>query len=379
VNTTIDTLPTPCLLLDEAKFEHNVTTLRTRIAQRGGNLRVHVKTNKSIDATRRILSDDAAQKIMVSTLEEARYFASHGLRDITYGVGIVEQKLVEVSRLIGIGVDLKLVLDNVHMARTLGQRGRELGVRFKAYIEIDTDGHRAGLQPQDDELIEIGRILAADRGSQLAGVITHAGGSYQCESVPEIRAMAEQERSRLVAAAEHLRSAGIECPETSLGSTPTATLGESLAGITEVRAGVYVFQDLVMAGLQVCRVEDIALSVLATVIGHQTTRNWIITDGGWMALSRDRGTQQQRVDQGYGLVCDADGKAYADLIVTSANQEHGIIADRHGGAIDFTRFPIGSQLRVLPNHACATAAQHERYHVIAGREVKAVWPRINHW
>lgn len=379
MNTTIDTLPTPCLVLDEAKFQRNVTTMRERIAQRGGSLRVHVKTNKSIDATRRILADGAPERIMVSTLEEARYFAAHGLLDSTYGVGIVEQKLEEVARLIKTGVDLKLVLDNEHMARSLGQRGRELGVTFKAYLEIDTDGHRAGLQPQDAQLIEIGRILAGDRGSQLVGVITHAGGSYDCRSVAEIRAMAEQERSRLVAAAEHLRAAGIACPETSLGSTPTATFGESLAGITEVRAGVYVFQDLVMAGLEVCRVEDLALSVLATVIGHQAARNWIITDGGWMALSRDRGTAQQRVDQGYGLVCDVDGRAYGDLIVTSANQEHGIIADRHNRAIDLGRFPVGSQLRVLPNHACATAAQHDRYHVVEGRQVKAVWPRINHW
>jgi D-serine deaminase-like pyridoxal phosphate-dependent protein len=379
VNTTIDTLPTPCLILDQAKFQHNVTKMRTRIAQRGGTLRLHVKTNKSIDATRRIIADGAPERIMVSTLEEARYFAAHGLRDITYGVGIVDQKLEETARLIGTGVDLKLVLDSAHMARRLGQRGRELGVTFKAYVEIDTDGHRAGLQPQDAQLIEIGRILAGDRGSQLAGVITHAGGSYECRSIPQIRAMAEQERSRLVVAAEHLRAAGIACPQTSLGSTPTATFGESLAGITEVRAGVYVFQDLVMAGLEVCRIEDIALSVLATVIGHQTTRNWLITDGGWMALSRDRGTAQQAVDQGYGVVCDVDGRAYGDLVVTSANQEHGIVADRHGGAIDFERFPIGTQVRVLPNHACATAAQHDRYHVVEGRQVKAVWPRINHW
>jgi len=379
VNTTIETLPTPCLVLDEAKFQRNVTNMRTRIAQRGGTLRVHVKTNKSIDATRRILDDGAPHRIMVSTLEEARYFAAHGLGDITYGVGIVDQKLEEVARLIGAGVDLKVVLDSAHMARKLGQRGRELGVTFKAYAEIDTDGHRAGLQPQDAQLIEIGRILAGDRGSQLAGVITHAGGSYECRSISEIRAMAEQERSRLVLAAESLRAAGIECPETSLGSTPTATFGESLAGITEVRAGVYVFQDLVMAGLEVCRIEDIALSVLATVIGHQTTRNGIITDGGWMALSRDRGTAQQAVDQGYGLVCDVDGRACGDLIVTSANQEHGIVAERQGRAVDFARFPLGSQLRVLPNHACATAAQHDRYHVVEGREVKAVWPRSNYW
>jgi D-serine deaminase-like pyridoxal phosphate-dependent protein len=98
-----------------------------------------------------------------------------------------------------------------------------------------------------------------------------------------------------------------------------------------------------------------------------------------MAMSRDRGTQSQKVDQGYGLVCDGSGKPVGDLIVANANQEHGIVADRHGGTLDLARFPVGTLLRVLPNHACATAAQHGRYHVIDGDEPLTVWERFGGW
>jgi D-serine deaminase-like pyridoxal phosphate-dependent protein len=139
-----------------------------------------------------------------------------------------------------------------------------------------------------------------------------------------------------------------------------------------------MFHDLVMAGLGVCEIEDIALSVLVSVIGHQTDRGWIITDGGWMALSRDRG----RGDQGFGLARDLNGRAVPeDLIVTSANQEHGILARRDGSSPDFSRYPVGSMLRIVPNHACATGAQHELYHVIEGSnpEVLDRWERINGW
>ena len=166
----------------------------------------------------------------------------------------------------------------------------------------------------------------------------------------------------------------------SVGSTPTATFARALDGVTEVRAGVYVFFDLVMAGLGVCALDDIAVSVLASVIGHQADKGWIITDAGWMAMSRDRGTASQRVDQGYGVVCDLDGRPIDDLIVVDANQEHGIVAHRDGGAVDCARFPVGTLLRILPNHACATAAQHPAYHVIAGEPVvEAVWPRFSGW
>ncbi|HXO96630.1 MAG TPA: hypothetical protein VN857_08610 [Chthoniobacterales bacterium] len=81
-------------------------------------------------------------------------------------------------------------------------------------------------------------------------------------------------------------------------------------GVTEVHAGVFVFFDLMMAGLEVCSIDDIAISVLATVLGHQPGRGWIITDAGFMALSRDRGTARQEIDQGYGKVCDIEGKPH---------------------------------------------------------------------
>jgi D-serine deaminase-like pyridoxal phosphate-dependent protein len=159
-------------------------------------------------------------------------------------------------------------------------------------------------------------------------------------------------------------------------------MARSLEGVTELRAGVYMFHDLVMAGLEVCRLEDIALSVLATVICHQAEKGWVITDGGWMALSRDRGTAAQPVDQGYGVVCTEAGEILPDVLVASANQEHGVVAARQGAPrLDVARFPIGARLRVLPNHACATAAQHDGYLVVGadGVGVEAQWPRLNGW
>ena len=152
-----------------------------------------------------------------------------------------------------------------------------------------------------------------------------------------------------------------------------------LDGLTEFRAGVCVFFDLFQAGVGVCSTDDIALSVLATVIGHQKDKGWTITDAGWMAMSRDRGTASQAVDQGYGVVCDLAGRPLDDLIVIGANQEHGIVAPRPGSGTAAPDLPIGTRLRVLPNHACATAAQYDRYHVVRDGRLVAEWPRFGGW
>lgn len=106
-----------------------------------------------------------------------------------------------------------------------------------------------------------------------------------------------------------------------------------------------------MAGLKVCTIDQIALSLLVEVTGHQKEKGWVITDGGWMALSRDRGTAAQAVDQGYGLVCDIDGNPIDDLIVASANQEHGILTHRDGRLVDpkISRSELVSEFfRIMP-------------------------------
>ena len=182
-------------------------------------------------------------------------------------------------------------------------------------------------------------------------------------------------------AAEILRAHGHPCPIVSLGSTPTAHFARNLDGVTELRAGVYMFFDLVQHGVGVCSKDDIAISVLASVIGAKPEKGWILVDAGWMALSRDRGTANQRVDQFYGVVCDETGHVLDDVIVSQASQEHGILSIRPGSGKTMPHLPVGSRVRILPNHACAMAAQHEFYSVVDGEGagIEARWERIRGW
>lgn len=364
-------LRTPSLLLDEAKMARNIQRLADHAKALNVPLRPHLKTAKSIEVARR-LSGGVPGPITVSTLAEAEAFHAAGYTDILYAVGIAPAKLDQVKALRAKGCDLMVILDSAEQAQAVTTAG------VPALIEIDSDGHRGGLAPDVAALVEIGRILQG--GGVLRGVITHAGESYTVSGAEAHAAFAERERAACVAAAEALRRAGLPCPVVSVGSTPTAHAARDLTGVTELRAGVYMFFDLVMAGIGVCALDDIALSVLTAVIGHQTARGWILIDAGWMAMSRDRGTAAQLVDQGYGIVCDVEGRPFPDLIVTGANQEHGIVALRPGASGPLPDLPVGALLRILPNHACATAAQHGHYDVLpAEGGPLQVWPRFGGW
>jgi D-serine deaminase-like pyridoxal phosphate-dependent protein len=391
-------LSTPAALIDVQRMQRNIARMQTRMSALGVAFRPHVKTSKCVEIAQQQLAA-GARGITVSTLKEAEQFFAAGVTDILYAVGMSAPKLKQAAALMAQGGHLKVIADSVPCALAIVQYGQQHAVEFEVWIEIDTDGHRSGVKPESDDLLAIGQVLhhhgaRQTGGARLGGVMTHAGASYELNTTAALQAMAEQERSLCVRAAERLRAAGLPCPVVSVGSTPTALSAQSLRGVTEVRAGVYVFFDLVMANVGVCTTQDVALSVLTTVIGHQVEKGWAIVDAGWMAMSRDRGTQKQNHDYGYGQVCDVQGRVMHGYVVSGANQEHGIVsaaATTPGGdansndpaalaiqSID-QRFPIGMQLRILPNHACATAAQFPEYHTLTDQDVGATWSRFYGW
>lgn len=372
----LDSLITPACLIDEAKFSANAERMKKHVSAQGVAFRPHVKTLKSLQAAHYYAPAD--MPITVSTLAEAEYFASAGYTDILYAVTLTPNKLEQTQLLLAQGVKLTVLIDSLDACEMLVSRWRS-ACSLAVALEVDVDDHRAGLKPDSPLLLEIAQRLKEARSLSFAGVVAHAGASYGCFTDDARRAMAEQEVSRILLAVSRLNAAGIACPMVSVGSTPTALSDVSRKGITELRAGVYATFDCVMAGLGVCQFDDIAMSVLTTVIGTQPDKGQVLIDAGWMALSRDKGTASHDVDCGYGLVCDELGNILDGWYVSQTNQEHGIISHMHNLNATVEAFSYGQRLRILPIHACATAAQFPSYYLVRDNTVAESWPRISGW
>ena len=377
--TRLVDLDTPAAIIDVDRLQANIQRMQERMNELGVRFRPHVKTSKCLPVVNAQL-EAGAQGITVSTLKEAEQFFAAGIVDVLYAVGITPAKLPKVLAMRRQGCQLKILVDNPTAAEAVADFGKEHDEIFEVWIEVDCDGHRSGIRPDDkDRLVAVARCLD-EGGMRLGGVMTHAGSSYELDTPEALAALAEQERAGCVQAAEHIRTVDIPCPGVSIGSTPTALQAQNLMGVTEVRAGVYVFFDLVMHNVGVCRLDELALSVLTTVIGHQADRGWVIVDAGWMAMSRDRGTAKQRQDFGYGQACTLDGALLPGWIMSGANQEHGILSNDTAPDADIAkRFPVGTQLRILPNHACATGAQFPEYHARKEDGTTETWPRFYGW
>ncbi|MEO7658117.1 MAG: alanine racemase [Pyrinomonadaceae bacterium] len=370
-----ETIKTPTLLLDADRVRANAERISDVATRGGSSLRPHIKTHKCVEIAR-IQTAGHDGGITVSTLAEARAFSRHGFTDITYAVPIERGKFDAAIELLRRGVKLNLLTDDAETSRQLDSAAVGAGVKFDVFLKIDCGTHRVGVEPHTVEAVEIPRQLSDAANLNFAGILTHAGHSYNAGSVDEIKQVARHERDVMVEQAEKLRGLGIDVPTVSIGSTPTINHIDHLDGIDEVRPGNYIFFDNYQATLGSCSFEDCALTVLAAVVHRDVTRRKIVIDAGGIAMSKDRGPFGLDPACGYGRVLDLDGFD-TGLRLSSLSQEHGEIH-----AVDdlsFDRFMVGDRLRILANHSCMTAAQHSHYNVIENGEIVDCWKIHGGW
>ena len=357
----LTSVSTPALVLERPTVERNVARMKKRASDLGVALRPHLKTVKSIEVARRAVDKAGAT---VSTLREAEYFASHGVRDLVWAVCATPDKLDRAAQLVEQGITLTLLTDDPGVAQAI----RKHPVPLRALIEVDCGGHRTGLAPADSRLLAVAEHL----GERGCGVLTHAGQSYHCSGPAAIAAVAEAERTTSIDAARRLRAAGFPADVISVGSTPTAMHAAHLSGVTEMRPGVYMFMDLFQVAIGCATLDDIAVSVVSTVISRSGDQ--VVLDAGGLALSKDRSTASTNQDAGYGLVCDLGGQPMRGIFVTDTHQEHGIVMEAP------RTLRVGDRVRILPNHACMTAAAFDAYWVVDGStQIVDQWGRCNGW
>ena len=372
-------LETPALIADRRRVIDNANRMRARAASYCVGLRPHLKTLKSADAAR-IAHGGNVGPVTVSTLIEAEYFLANGFQDITYAVCIAPGKFRHAANLVDRGADLKLLLDCEVVAAELGRYSGRRARPIPVMIEIDSGDHRTGLAPDEPALVATARCVDSAPGLRFHGLLTHGGHSYSCRSVDEMAAVAEEERQALLEAKSRIEAAGIAVPVLSSGSTPTAVHGRNYEGLTEIRPGVYLAGDLYQVQLMTCGFDDIAVSVLASVIAQDRARNRVVIDAGGLALSKDRSTADAPIDYGYGLLVQVDGQPFdVDIVVQGVSQEHGVVTSN--ASLPFDELAPGSLVRVLPNHVCMTAASYDRYYVVDGEDPAIVdtWSKVVGW
>lgn len=351
-------LPTPALLVDLDVLETNLRTMQERCDRLGVTLRPHVKTHKCVEIGRMQL-DAGARGITVATLEEARAFADAGFDDLTWAfpliVGRVDETIAIARR-----ATLRLLVDSAVAIHALEAAGHP----FHVWLKVDCGYHRAGVDPGGDEAYTLARRLHDSPLLDFDGILTHSGHAYHARGEAARAAIAAEERDVMVAVAERLRSAGIDVPAVSVGSTPAMTVAEDLTGVDEARPGNYAYFDATQVALGSCAVSDCALTVLASVVSSSAPAGRSVVDAGALALSKDPGPDGPSASMG-AIYADYGAKTIrGDARLVALSQEHGQVD---------AALSVGERVRILPNHSCLTAACYDTVHAVRGDEVVDAW------
>jgi D-serine deaminase-like pyridoxal phosphate-dependent protein len=369
-------LDTPCVVIDRARLLRNTQRMSERATRLGVHLRPHVKTHKCLEAARHQVAGHFGG-ITVSTLAEAEHFAAGGFDDITYAVPLAPGR---ARRAVDFSLrcpQFQVLVDHGDSVDALVAEARRMGASIGVLVKVDCGYHRAGLLPEDPELVALARRIHEAQSLRFMGVLAHGGHSYDCVGVDAIKRVAEEERRETVRAAETLRAAGLPVEVVSVGSTPTASVVEDLTGVTELRPGNYAVFDMFQASIGSCDTDDVALSVLSEVIGVYPERGMLLIDAGALAMSKDPGATHARGSDGFGLVCSLDGTPILGLSLVGLSQEHGKLVASPEFRGDLPG--IGSRVRILPNHSCLVAALHTPLYVLEGDRVVDEWVPARGW
>ncbi|RXT04155.1 alanine racemase [Ammoniphilus sp. CFH 90114] len=353
-------IDTPAVLVHQEILQKNIHDMAVFAKTYHLALRPHIKTHKIPEIARMQLAAGAVG-VTTAKLGEAEVMAAHGITDILIAYPIIgKEKLKRLEELRKIA-KVMTVVDGREQALELSQYANERNLQFEVLMEMDSGLRRCGVLPGQDALA-LYRELAELPGIRLQGIMTHAGHAYGATGIDQVREIALQEGTIMVETAQLLREADLAAPEVSVGSTPTVRISGQVEGVTEIRPGNYVFNDLTQIRLGVATQDQCALRVATRIVSKPAEDRFII-DAGAKTFALDQGAHGTTGVSGYGRVV-----GHPECTIARLSEEHGIVIVQ--GA---TKLQVGDIIEIIPNHSCPVANLTNEVHVVSRGVVSAVW------
>jgi D-serine deaminase-like pyridoxal phosphate-dependent protein len=351
-------LDTPALLVDWDKLQANIARMQKTADAAGVKLRPHTKTHKT-PAIAHLQLRAGARGITVAKLGEAEVMAAAGIDDILVAYPL--QGAAKMTRLMNLAerVRVRVSLDSMKVAADISDAAAARGRKIPVLVEVDTGLHRVGMAP-GEETREFVRDLVKLPGIEFVGLLTHAGQGYSSQGIEQVAEVGRQEGELMVESAERIRADGIQVQEVSVGSTPTAPYAAQVKGVTEIRPGNYVFFDSSQLALHSCTPDDVALTILATVVVKHPGR--LVFDAGSKAMSSDR--------LGPNATTYGEVRNCPHLEIWRLSEEHAGVRPRGEGPLP----EIGDKVEIIPNHACVVMNLHDKFYALRGDQVIGEFP-----
>jgi len=355
----LENLPTPCVLIDLKIVEQNIERMAQIAKKSVAALRPHTKTHKIPYLASRQIEKGAAG-ITVAKISEAEVMAAHGIKDIFVAYPVIGQHKIKRITELNNGIRLIIGVDSLEGARALAQAAVMAKQTIEVRLEVDTGFKRTGVQY--DKALGLAMEISGMAGLNLTGIYTFHHLIYQGERTHDREKAGLEEGTLMVTLAEEMKRAGLKITDISVGSTPTAEYVANVPGITEIRPGTYIFNDMIQVHNKSCTLADCAAKVLTSVVSAPSNKLAVI-DGGNKTFSTDcQPNNSPYFMKGYGLI-----EGVEDYALTRLTEEHGMLSAIND---DAARLEPGKLLTVIPNHVCTTINLHNKVYFVSGETVE---------
>jgi D-serine deaminase-like pyridoxal phosphate-dependent protein len=364
VGTAVGALDTPCLVVDLDRMERNLRAWQEAIDHAGTRLRPHVKTHKVPEIALR-QQELGAVGIACAKVTEAEPFVAAGCRDVVIAYPVVGhdkwRKLAQMAR----EAKMTVNVDSATAVRGISLTAREAGVEVGVQVEVDSGFHRCGFPYTDvDAIEEFARLIGSLPNIELEGLTTHRGVFFEGAAAMTPEECGLEEGRLMVELAEKLRARGIPVREVTAGGTITGRHVARVPGITEVRAGTYVFHDLMQLGYGSTTEDNLALSILTTVVSHQA-HDRATVDGGSKTFSGDRGAVGPGTEKSGPELARAVDR---DVRLERITEEHGMVRVGEGANVE-----VGEKVAFYPFHVCTCVNLSDELVGVRVGAVENVW------
>lgn len=329
-------ISTPYVYLDLDKVESNITAMVSRLKKYNIAHRPHIKAHKSIYLAKKQI-ELGAIGVTCAKFSEAEIMAAGGIDNILIAFPIIGEKNLNRLKSLSFKANITTIVDSYYVAEGLSKVGEEINKKIKILIEMDGGSHRGGVQPGKPTLDFVQEISQLS-GIEIAGLMAYVGQIYNYSARDQMRDVSKMEADYLLQTKELLEQNGYPVPITSGGSTPSSFFAEELQGISESRAGNYIFFDMNAVNLGIAEVQDCSLKIVSTVVSIPLP-GYATIDAGSKTLTSDLSVKGNT--HGYIL-----GKP--DVEIVKLNEEHGYLRFDP----EKYHFSIGDKLEIIPNHSC---------------------------
>lgn len=357
-------IDTPSLVLDIDIFKANVNELLQICLSNGVSLQPHAKTHRTPELG--LLQQElGCDGLCVAKVGEAEGFAKAGVKKITIAYPVIGASKVERARVLSSSIDLTLAVDSVAGAESIGEIFAAHSQVCSVLLIIDTGLGRDGVLPVDAP--GVARVIDTIRGIKVVGVMTHEGTVYGAADKVSMIEAATEISEMMVETSEAINSAGVEISRVSMGSSASARVAATVAGVNQIRPGIFAFNDLGQIALGNATFQSCAVRILSTVVSRPTSTTAVI-DAGSKSLSADLLPAKEHRDQypGHGLIIGKSG-----WVIERLSEEHGML--KWMGAGEASSLDIGEQIQIIPNHVCTTFSSLNESVVVSKGEVVDRW------